>query len=181
MDLNANLKKEYSQGVWTFEQALDYAIANDVLDMLEQLPYTPKTQLDNPVFNYEFGQCLNLQHALVDYIYSKKFHQFIQFHTGITVTNTLSCWASAYSQGQYLTPHRDSVNERKVTYLFYFHRGWQAEWGGNIAFDRQTHWKMFVPQMGTLVVFDVNSYENRHMVTPVTVDKTRYALTGWVT
>lgn len=181
MDLNADLKKEYPQGVWTFEQALDDATSTDVLNMLEQLHYTPKNKLNNPVFNHEFGQCLTPQHALVDYIYSKKFHQFIQFHTGMTVNNTLSCWASAYSQGHYLTPHRDSVNDRKVTYLFYFHKGWQPEWGGNIAFDRQTHWQMFVPQMGTLVVFDVDGYENRHMVTQVTADKTRYALTGWLT
>ena len=65
--------------------------------------------------------------------------------------------------------------------MFYFHRGWQAEWGGNIAFDRQTHWQMFVPQMGTLVLFDVDGYENRHMVTEVVADQTRYALTGWLT
>ncbi len=181
MDLSAGLKKEYSQGLWTFEQALDDVQSNSVLESIEKLDFKDSSKQNNPVFNYKFKKCLQPKHKLVDYIHSNKFHKFIEYHTGMTVNSTLSCWASAYSRGHYLTPHRDSVSQRKITYLFYFHRGWQAEWGGNIAFDRQTHWQMFVPQMGTLVLFDVDGYENRHMVTEVVADQTRYALTGWLT
>jgi Rps23 Pro-64 3,4-dihydroxylase Tpa1-like proline 4-hydroxylase len=67
-----------------------------------------------------------------------------------------------------------------MTYLFYFHRGWKPEWGGNIAFDKNTHWQMFIPQAGSLVLFDVRDNENRHMVTEVVRDRTRYAITGWL-
>lgn len=180
MDLNASKKKEFDQNVWTFESALSVEQSVNVLEMLEQLEYQPSTRLNKPVFTYEFNKCLTPKHNLVDYIHSDAFYKFIHFHTGVQVQNTLSCWASAYSMGHYLTPHSDSVYNRKMTYLFYFHRGWKPEWGGNIAFDRQTHWQMFVPQLGTLVLFDVKESSNRHMVTEVVRDKTRYAITGWL-
>ena len=50
----------------------------------------------------------------------------------------------------------------------------------NIAFDKGTHWQMFVPQNGTLVLFNVEDNRNKHMVTNVAVDNTRYAITGWL-
>ena len=180
MDINANLKKEFDHKVWTFESALSVEQSVDVLKMLELLEYIPSTRLNKPVFTYEFGKCLTPKHKLIDYIQSSEFHKFIDFHTGVKVTQTLSCWASAYSKGHYLTPHSDAVHDRRMTYLFYFHRGWKPEWGGNIAFDRQTHWQMFVPQLGTLVLFDVKDSSNRHMVTEVVKDNTRYAITGWL-
>lgn len=180
MDLSGNHKREFENGIWTFEQALTVEQSVDVLEMLEKLEYTPSTRLNKPVFTYEFGKCLTLKHQIVDYIKSSAFHDFIHFHTGIKVSNTLSCWASAYSKGNYLTPHSDAVHDRRMTYLFYFHRGWKPDWGGNIAFDKQTHWQMFVPQLGTLVLFDVKDSMNRHMVTEVVKDKTRYAITGWL-
>ena len=181
MDLSANLKKEFGNGVYSFERALTVEQSVDVLEMLEGLEYSASTRYNKPVFSYNFDKCLTPTHQLVDYINSDKFYNFIRFHTGITVTKTLSCWASAYTQGHFLTPHSDAVNDRRITYLFYFHRGWKPEYGGNIAFDRQTHWQMFVPQLGTLVLFDVKDNANRHMVTQVVQDRTRYAITGWLT
>ena len=180
MNINANLKKEFDNSIWTFEQALTLEQSNSVLEMLEKLQFKSSARLDNQIFTYEFSKSLSPKHELVDYINSSQFRDCVNFHTSIEVKKTLSCWASAYSKGHYLTPHSDAVHDRRMTYLFYFHRGWKPEWGGNIAFDKNTHWQMFIPQAGSLVLFDVRDNKNRHMVTEVVRDITRYAITGWL-
>lgn len=180
MDLSANLKKDFGNGVWTFEQSLTLEESVDVLETLEKLQYSYSNRLNKPIFTYQFMKSLQPNHKLIDYIHSNKFYDFIKFHTGREMTKTLSCWASAYKKGHYLTPHSDAVDDRRMTYIFYFHRGWRPEYGGNIAFDRQTHWQMFTPQLGTLILFDVDDAINRHMVTEVVRDHTRYAITGWL-
>ena len=77
MDLSAGLKKEYSQGLWTFEQALDDVQSNSVLESIEKLDFKDSTKQNNPVFNYKFKKCLQPKHKLVDYIHSNKFHNLL--------------------------------------------------------------------------------------------------------
>ena len=57
MDLSAGLKKEYSQGLWTFEQALDDVQSNSVLESIEKLDFKDSSKQNNPVFNYKFKKC----------------------------------------------------------------------------------------------------------------------------
>jgi Rps23 Pro-64 3,4-dihydroxylase Tpa1-like proline 4-hydroxylase len=180
MDLIAHTIHNYSDQIWMFPKLLDSEYADNVLNMLEHCEYNESKKLDPGSLNYVFAQCKHVSHELVDYINSDNFHAFVNHHTSQNISTTLSCWASAYSLGHYLTPHSDAVGKRKMAYIFYFNKGWKAEWGGNIAFDKGTHWQMFVPQNGTLALFNVEDNNNKHMVTNVAVDNTRYAITGWL-
>ena len=180
MDLIAHTIHNYSDKIWIFPKLIGHEYADDVLDVLEHCEYSESKKTDAGSFNYVFGQSKNLSHEIVDYINSKSFHTFVNHHTNQNISTTLSCWASAYSLGHYLTPHSDAVGKRKLAYIFYFNKGWKVEYGGNIAFDKGTHWQMFVPQHGTLVLFNVEDNDNKHMVTNVAVNRTRYAITGWL-
>ena len=180
MDLVAHTIHNYSDQIWIFPKLINDQYANNVLNVLENCQYKESKKLDPGSFDYVFGQCKQISHEIVQYVNSKDFHKFVNHHTGQNINTTLSCWASAYSMGHYLSPHSDAVGKRKRAYIFYFNKGWKAEWGGNIAFDKGTHWQMFVPHNGTLVLFNVEDNSNKHMVTNVAVDKTRYAITGWL-
>ena len=184
MEINLTNKTVFKDSVHMFRDAVDPIVAQKILLQLgidySLKHFEPKQKLDSDIFTYNFEQLMTLNNDIKTYVYSDDFHELVSEQTGIEVSKTLSCWASAYSKGHYLTPHTDAIKDRKVAYIFYFNAEWRPHWGGNIAFEKDDHWIMIPPMHGSMMLFDVRDSKNRHMVTPVWSDETRYAITGWL-
>ena len=182
MEINLTNKIIFKDSVYMFRDAVDPIVAQKILLQLDidhsLKNFRPKQKLDSDRITYNFEQLRTLNNDIKTYVYSDDFHKLVSEQTDIEVSKTLICSASAYSKGHYLSPHNDAVQNRKVAYIFYFNKEWRPHWGGNIAFEDDNHWIMIPPKHGSMMLFDVRNDKNRHMVTPVWSDQTRYAIVG---
>ena len=102
--------------------------------------------------------------------------------TGVGDLNYASMQATRFVPGQFLTRHKDVVEQegRKLAYVFNLSPEWHPDWGGLLQFFNEdgTTTESWTPNFNTLSLFTV---ENSHSVTYLTpfAKKPRYALTGW--
>lgn len=102
--------------------------------------------------------------------------------TGVGDLNYASMQATRFVPGQFLTRHKDVVEQegRKLAYVFNLSPEWHPDWGGLLQFFNEdgTTTESWTPNFNTLSLFTV---ENIHSVTYLTpfAKKPRYALTGW--
>lgn len=103
--------------------------------------------------------------------------------TGKTDIAFADAQATAYSPGDFLTRHDDSVagKNRRAAYTFNLTPQWRPEWGGLLLFHEGEEIVSagFVPTYNTLTVFSVPAM---HSVTEVTraAPSKRYSITGWL-
>lgn len=87
-----------------------------------------------------------------------------------------------FSQGHFLTRHRDVVGgrDRRIAFVLGLTRGWHPDWGGLLQFYQQdgTPRDAWAPRFNVLSIFDISHI---HAVTYVTPFATapRLSLTGW--
>lgn len=102
--------------------------------------------------------------------------------TGMGDLNYASMQATRFVPGQFLTRHKDVVEQegRKLAYVFNLSLECYPDWGGLLQFFNEdgATTESWTPNFNTLSLFTV---ENIHSVTYLTpfAKKPRYALTGW--
>lgn len=110
------------------------------------------------------------------------FLQFVHVVTGRPLGRLDENLATYYPPGAFLKGHSDSLGNRLLTYISYFTRDWQPDWGGNLHMVLNSTGRMetFVPQINQLLLFDVTT--QYHFVSKVAEFATshRYATTGWI-
>lgn len=116
---------------------------------------------------------------------SPSFIAFITQLTGISPLASIDASGQQYTSGNYLLPHDDRLEGRKIAYVMNLTKGFSDEDGGQLQFfevDKKGHpavvAKSFTPAFNSLFLFRV-SKKSFHQVKEVTSSSQRLSITGW--
>ncbi len=116
------------------------------------------------------------------YLNSEELLQFIRTVTGDAELIAADGQFTRYVPGQFLTRHRDQVEEqgRRFAFVFGFTRRWHPDWGGLLQYftDKGETRDAWAPAFNTLAMFDVRHIHSVTYVTPFAAEP-RISLTGW--
>jgi Rps23 Pro-64 3,4-dihydroxylase Tpa1-like proline 4-hydroxylase len=111
--------------------------------------------------------------------------KFLNFVSSIVSSKLCSVDMSGfvYSDGDYLLPHDDRFEGRKIAYVVNLSEGFSEKDGGQLSFFSYKRGpfkivKSFVPVFNSFVLFEV-SKKSFHQVNEVLSDKKRLTLAGW--
>ncbi|HSW75824.1 MAG TPA: 2OG-Fe(II) oxygenase family protein [Candidatus Saccharimonadales bacterium] len=115
---------------------------------------------------------------------SSQFCNLIKQITNLTVTATVSVFASRYDAGSFLSCHSDG-DRGQIAFVLNLTKNWKKEYGGNFELIND-NWigvkREIIPEFNTFYFFDVNNNGKPHRVTKVEEDITnnRIAFSGWM-
>jgi hypothetical protein len=111
--------------------------------------------------------------------------RFVRFAEGISGLALGSSRVNVHSMavGDFLSPHSDARDHRRLTFVLFLSRGWDPGCGGtlHLADGGGGHWSI-EPAFNTLVIFDIHAHEE-HWVTPIEPaagTRTRVTIGGWI-
>ena len=116
---------------------------------------------------------------------SDEFCEYITSLTGISLTRHIDMSAALYTKTDYLLPHDDDLEGRKIAYVVNLSQQFTARDGGQLQFfsGKKHHplrvSRSYVPQWNSLVLFRV-APGYYHQVHEVFSSKKRLALSGWL-
>ncbi|KAI6226161.1 hypothetical protein M3Y99_01315500 [Aphelenchoides fujianensis] len=116
-----------------------------------------------------------------------KGREFLQKITGFKLNDQLALTGSRYDQTDYLSPHDDSLDGRKIAFVLYLTLDWKPEYGGELALysaDGETNRpteiaKKLQPTAGSLVIFPVQTNTWHSVLEVTSPDHSRLSLNGW--
>jgi len=118
------------------------------------------------------------------FLSTKEMHAFVFSLTGIKTKGQADAFGSLYADTNYLLPHDDRLETRKVAFILYLSTLRLGD-GGELCFfsaDKNNNpvkiSKIYRPQENTFLLFPV-SKKSWHCVKEVTVNTKRYAIGGW--
>ena len=145
----------------------EFHIKNSDLFTLHQTSSLSHTH--NPILK-EFYNFLN----------SKEFKEFIYNNTGIKAFGEIDCYGFQYKDTNYLLPHDDSSEDRKIAYVVNLSKNLTSESGGSLQFFKKDQIvKTITPEFNTFVMFQVIPGKTYHQVTEILENKERYTISGW--
>ncbi len=167
---------------------LDEKSAAELLKVVEKLDFEEK---ESDLFH--FWQSKNLKILddeknnqllkFFDLINSSKVKNFLSSISGLKITNA-DFHATKYVKTNYLLPHDDQLEGRKIAYIYYL-SNLKKEEGGAFEFfsvDEKNKpllvEKSVLPVANSLFLFEVSD-KSFHQVSEVLKDAQRYALAGW--
>ena len=115
---------------------------------------------------------------------SKEFHEYVTLLTGAKLGKALDMSGFIYSDSDYLLPHDDRLETRKVAFVVNLSRGFMKRDGGSLGMftTRGGHpvrmTKTYTPQFNTLFLFTVTR-KSFHQVNEVLSNKKRLSFGGW--
>ena len=139
--------------------------------------------IDSDLFKFkQTDDCKKAKQKVVKYFYkylnSKEFLTYMSELTGIKLKWT-SMTGFIYSDTDYLLPHDDRLQGRKVAYIANFSKNFTKEDGGALQlFKGKKIVKELTPTYNTLTIFKV-SPKSLHKVQEVFSKKKRISLSGW--
>ena len=113
------------------------------------------------------------------------FFSLIEKITSSKFKGTLDMSATLYENTDFLLPHDDEIEGRKIAYLLYLSENFTEKDGGSfILYNSKnnsptTISKKFVPHFNSLLLFEV-SKNSFHEVSEVLTSKKRFTIGGWL-
>ncbi len=118
------------------------------------------------------------------FLSSSEMHELISAVTDIKTRGQVDAFGSLYTDTDYLLPHDDRLESRKVAFVFYLSTLTRSD-GGELAFfetDRKHNptkeIKLYRPKENALLLFTV-SKRSWHCVREIRKPVKRYAIGGW--
>ena len=140
---------------------------------------------------FQFQQTFDLktiEHPTLQEFYaffsSQEFIEWIATLTKTKLKRSIDMSGFIYDATDYLLPHDDRLEKRKIAYVLNLSSGFSKRDGGELEFftTNQNHpsqpFKKIIPVFNTLTLFEV-SPKSFHQVREVTAEKQRLSLGGW--
>ncbi|QQG38962.1 MAG: 2OG-Fe(II) oxygenase [Candidatus Woesearchaeota archaeon] len=113
-------------------------------------------------------------------INSEEFKKYLEEITGIKAHGEVDCSGFVYSNCDYLLPHDDRLEKRKIAYTLNLSKWFTKKDGGNLEFFEENKIvKVIEPKFNTFVIFEVVTDKTIHQVSEVLTDKERLTISGW--
>ncbi|XP_063977966.1 prolyl 3-hydroxylase OGFOD1-like [Diachasmimorpha longicaudata] len=159
-------------------------------ELIDELLYLETTRPETDLYSFEQTEDLaNVDTgkiAQLHELFRNELRHWMQTNTGIELNTKISMSSTAYSDTDYLLCHDDHLGDRRIAFILYLSKDWDAEDGGSLdLFDTDSCGqprniiRSLAPEYNSLVFFEVsdNTY---HQVAEVTSpDKRRLTVNGW--
>lgn len=149
-----------------------YLEDNDLYQFLRTIDFK---QLNNPVIQ-EFR----------NFIFSKEFTSFMSTLTSESLSqHTGSLHSLLLTQGHYLLPHDDRVENRSIAFILYLCEKFNTKDGGSLdLFNSENNLptnvsKSLYPKFNQFICFKV-SPKSFHQISEVETSKQRLSISGWL-
>ena len=169
-----------------FKDFFNERFINEVLNELKKENFEHK---ESDLFSFmQTNDLAFSSHNVVGEFYnllnSKYFKQYLQKITGISAFGKIDCSGFIYQSKDYLLPHDDELEGRKIAYVVNLSEGFKNNNEGSLdLFDSKSNHpkkiiKSIIPSFNTLVLFKVSKI-SLHQISEVCVDKDRVSIGGW--
>jgi hypothetical protein len=151
------------------------------------------SEFGNDKFTYSFDRtcddhyptcvCVECEYRI--FIKSKEYIDLIEAITGLQELKTGTFFCSRYQNGDFLSPHTDSPDGRKIAVIYNLTKNWKSWYGGNLVilkdWDTSEIKKILTPMFNTLNIMNVENKINPHYVSHVSpkVLHKRLSISGW--
>ena len=111
---------------------------------------------------------------------SKYFKDYLFKITNIKSYGKIDCSGFIYSDSDYLLPHDDRLEKRKIAFVFNLSKDFKKCDGGSLDFFKKNKIvKSIIPYFNTLVIFKVVAGKTFHQVSEIRCNKNRISIAGW--
>ncbi len=111
---------------------------------------------------------------------SLDFKKYLEKITGIKAYKKIDCSGFIYNNYDYLLPHDDKLESRKIAYVLNLSKGFVNKYGGELVFfNNNKITKKIKPEFNTLTIFKVEINKTFHQVNEILTDKKRISIAGW--
>jgi len=156
-----------------------------VASALKQQPFAEK---NSDLFQFsQSGDLKTTRNKVFNDFYkflsSKEFISYVATLTSTKLSKKIDCSCFVYQSTDYLLPHDDRLEGRKIAYVVNLSSLKEKDGGSLDLFDsrnNQPHTivKSYAPTFNSLILFRVTPL-SFHQVAEVVADKERYTITGW--
>ena len=171
-------------------KSFPYLIINNFLDKRFAIKLLNELKNENFEFKnsdlFEFYQTKDLENtnntklmAFYDMLNSKEFKNYLLKLTGVKALAKIDCSGFIYKNTNYLLPHDDRLETRKLAYVYYLSEFKKKDGGSLDLFNKEKVVKSIVPKFNSLVIFKVIKNKTYHQVSEVLTDKERLSIAGW--
>ena len=141
---------------------------------------------ESDLFSFSQTKDLSLLHdpdltALYRLLNSWEFKEYVRKITDIEVLGAIDCSGFVYRMKDYLLPHDDHLETRRVAYTLHLSKpDFSRRDGGALElFDNGKVVVSYPPHFNTLILFPVQEEKTLHQVSEVMTDRERFSLAGW--
>ena len=127
----------------------------------------------------------NVLKDFYNFFSSKEFGEYISKITGLKLDlGKIDMAGFVYQKTDYLLPHDDQLEGRKIAYVINLSNNFKRKDGGRLQFFSSKNdnpykiIKSFIPNLNNFVLFEVSRH-SFHQVEEVMNNKDRVSLTGW--
>ncbi len=164
--LNKFFKKEFLERVREEIKKLNFEHQESDLFSFDQSK--DLELIENPILK-EFYNFLN----------GKEFKDFLKEVTSIEAFGKIDASAFCYKDTDYLLPHDDLLEGRKIAYVINLTTLEEKE-GGALEFFNQEHKvKSITPLFNNFIIFKVVENKTIHQVSEIMTEKERVTIAGW--
>ncbi len=115
-----------------------------------------------------------------NFLNSREFKEYLFKITNVKAFGKIDCSGFIYKNTDYLLPHDDRLETRKIAYVLNLSKKFTRKDGGSLEFFEENKIiKNIIPNFNTLIIFKVIINKTFHQVSEVTSDKERLSIAGW--
>ncbi|HLC52212.1 MAG: hypothetical protein A2639_01965 [Candidatus Staskawiczbacteria bacterium RIFCSPHIGHO2_01_FULL_34_27] len=160
----------------------DFFIKNKLIQVLKALSKESFYLKDSDLFT--FFQTNDLKstknktlHNFRTFLKSKEFGVYLTSITGKNYSDSIDCFGTIYQDTNYLLPHDDQLEKRKLAYFIYLTNLRKQDGGSLCLYKNDFVAAKITPKLNTFAFFEV-SKNSLHEVEEV-INKRRITITGW--
>lgn len=113
---------------------------------------------------------------------SAAMRAYLRAVTGLPLGMLSAFNGQSFGVGDFLRPHRDTLDRRRLAFIFYLNPDWRPEFGGELRVVDQAEGEYILPvEFNSLVFFDVDAhlYHEILPIHPTAGNERRLTLGGW--
>ena len=118
------------------------------------------------------------------FISDRKFIKFIEENFRKKLSLKIDLSGTLYENTDYLLPHDDGLESRKIAYIYYLSNLNKTDGGELVFYNSKNNIPLKIskrsfPKFNSIILFEV-SKKSFHSVSEVLKNKKRYSITGWL-
>ncbi|XP_043477428.1 prolyl 3-hydroxylase OGFOD1 [Leptopilina heterotoma] len=164
---------------------------DELMDEIKSELWNVKTRR-NSIDLYQFEQSSDLADVMSKHLknlfatFQTDLSTWMKRNTRIELNKKISISSACYSDTDYLLCHDDNMGDRRIAFILYLSKNWEASDGGALElFDTdESGWprnvvRSLLPEYNSLLFFEVTENSYHQVAEVVSPDKSRWSISGW--
>lgn len=168
-----------------------YYFENDFFFQIKSELWNVKTRR-NSIDLYQFEQSKDLANVMSKNLknlfatFQTDLATWMKRNTKIDLNKKISISSACYSDTDFLLCHDDNMGDRRIAFILYLSKNWEASDGGALElFDTDEYGlprdvvESLIPEYNSLIFFEVTDNSYHQVAEVVSPDKSRWSISGW--